>query len=63
MDSPAYIEQCAGLIDNPGRAHIQQVLRTHNNPAQALIELQQTLGLKYSANIGRVSHKLRINSL
>jgi hypothetical protein len=46
------IEKYAALIDNPGRAHIQKVLRTHSNPAQALVELQQTLGFKYSANIG-----------
>jgi hypothetical protein len=46
------IEKYAALIDNPGRAHIRKVLRTHSNPAQALIELQQTLGFKYSANIG-----------
>jgi hypothetical protein len=48
------IEKYAALIDNPGRAHIRKVLRTHSNPAQALIELQQTLGFKYSANIGEM---------
>jgi hypothetical protein len=53
--SEAMIEKSESLIDLPGRAHIQKILRTHSNPAQALLELQQTCGLEYSGNIGENS--------
>lgn len=41
----------ASLIDVPGRKHLRDTLSTHSNPGQAIVELQETFGLKYSSCI------------